>query len=418
MSVGGEAKVDAAQPRSPQGWLTAPAARRITARWLDIVTVLGFAVPVAVYIWFLHHYSLNVVFADQWSDVNLIAASYHGHLTLAALWAQHNENRILFPNLMMLAMSRLDAFNVSAEEYLSAVFLFTAVALIIAAHKRRTPAPWIAYCPVVILMLSVVQAENILWGFQMAWYLVLVALAGVLYVLDRPTLPVVSLVGAMILAVVGSYSSLQGLFIWIAGLLLLFYRRRPAPLMGAWVAAGVLTTVLYLYKFNTNAVASYLTANHFPLSTSIRFYLESLGDVLGVPLRSYGVGADLVTAVGCVILAVALFSLWSGGRRRDPQSAAPVGMALTVFGLVFAFSTTYGRGLGRAGGRFSFAVHHVRPPGHRRRVPDIHRYPAGTDHPRGSARTLSRLVGSALGCLIVLVAVFGLVNGFRWTTIL
>jgi hypothetical protein len=381
---------------------------------LDIVTVLGFAVPVAVYIWFLHHYSLNVVDADQWSDVNLIAASYRGHLTLAALWAQHNENRILFPNLIMLAMSRLDAFNVSAEEYLSAVFLVAAVAFIIAAHKRRSPAPLIAYCPVVILMFSVVQAENILWGFQMAWYLVLVSLAAVLYVLDRPTLPVVSLVGAMVLAVVGSYSSFQGLLIWIAGLLLLFYRRRPAPLMGAWVAAGVLTTVLYFDNFNRNAVASYLTAIHIPLSRSIRFYFESLGDVLGVPLRSYGVGAELVTAVGCVIFALALYTLWSGGRRRDPRSAAPVGMALTVFGLLFAFSTTYGRAWGgpAAASASRYTTYDL--------LVLVGAYltyiatPRRADRPRGPSRTLSRLVGSVFGCLIVLVAVFGLVNGVRW----
>ena len=89
-------------------------------------------------------------------------------------------------------MSRLDAFNVSAEEYLSAVFLLAAVALIIAAHKRRAPKhPWIVYCPVVILMFSVVQAQNTLWGFQMAWYMVLFLLASVMFVLDRPTLSAV-----------------------------------------------------------------------------------------------------------------------------------------------------------------------------------------------------------------------------------
>lgn len=152
--------------------------------------MLGFGIPVAFYIWFLHHYTLNVVHADQWSDVTLIGASYQGHFTLAALWAQHNENRLLFPNLIVLAMSRLDAFNVSAEEYLSAVFLLAAVALIIGAHKRRAPErPWIVYCPVVILMLSVVQAQNTLWGFQLAWYMVLFTLAGVIFLLDRPRCP-------------------------------------------------------------------------------------------------------------------------------------------------------------------------------------------------------------------------------------
>jgi hypothetical protein len=76
------------------------------------------------------------VHADQWSDVDLIRASYSGHLSLAALWAQHNENRMLFPDLLAVAMSRLDAFNVSGEEYLSALLLIAAVALIIARSAR------------------------------------------------------------------------------------------------------------------------------------------------------------------------------------------------------------------------------------------------------------------------------------------
>ena len=82
-------------------------------------------------------------------------------------------------------------------------------------------------------MASIVQAENTLWGFQLAWYLVLVLLAGVIFILDRPSLSTLESTAAVVLAVLGSYSSLQGLFIWIAGLLLLLYRRRPTHLIEA-----------------------------------------------------------------------------------------------------------------------------------------------------------------------------------------
>lgn len=377
--------------------------------------MLGFALPVAVYVWFLHHYAMNVVSADQWSDVEVIRASYDGHLGLATLWAQHNENRMLFPNLLVLAMSRLDAFNVSAEEYLSAVLLLASVAMIIATHRRRVPArPLIVYCPVVFLMLSVVQAENILWGFQLAWYLILVTLAGVLFLLDRPALPVVALVGAMVCAVGGSFSSVQGLFIWVAGLLLLFYRRRSPGFMVAWVAGGVLTTVLYFYNFNSHAaVAPGLTPFDLP-GRAVRFFFESLGDVLGVPLRTDGVGTTLITALGCAILLLALYSLWSGGRHRRSDSAEPVGMALTVFGLLFALSTTWGRGwAGPAAASASrYTTYDL--------LVLVGAYltfigrPAPEAPLRGTARTVSGLVGGALACVIALVTVFGFVNGVRW----
>ena len=263
-------------------------------------------------------------------------------------------------------------------------------------------------------MASVVQAENILWGFQLAWYLVLVVLAGVIFILDHPSLSMLGSVGAVILAVIGSYSSFQGLFVWIAGLLLLFYRRRPTRLIAGWVAAGALTTALYVYKLNTQAgVPSYFTAVHFPRQ-AVRFYFESIGDVLGVPLRSNGVGADLVTGAGVVIVALALFALWSGFRCREAQSAAPVGMVLVVFGLLFALSTTWGRTFGGAAAASAsrYTTYDL--------LILVGAYltflalPRSAVSIRGSSRSMTRTVAAMLGCLIVLVAIFGFVNGIRW----
>jgi hypothetical protein len=40
--------------------------------------------------------------------------------------------------------------------------------------------------------------------------------------------------------------------------------------------------------------------------------------------------------------------------------------------------------------------------------------PSRADRARGPSRAIGRLVGATLGCLVVLVAVFGFVNGIRW----
>ena len=72
------------------------------------------------------------------------------------------------------------------EEFLSGLMLVAATFLLIHAHKRRSPdVPWLYYCPVVILACSVVQYGATLWGFQLAWYLVLLALAFVVVFIDR-----------------------------------------------------------------------------------------------------------------------------------------------------------------------------------------------------------------------------------------
>jgi hypothetical protein len=383
-------------------------------RSIQVLTVLGYALPVAIYLWYLHHYSLNVVSGDQWSDVRLITASYKGKLTLGALWAQHNENRIFFPNLVMLGLSRSVAFNVVVEQYLGAGCLFGATALIISAHKRRSPTtPWLTYCPVAILMLSVVQGNNTLSGFQLAWYMIVIALAGVIFLLDREQLSWLTLAASIVLAIVGSFSSIQGLFIWVAGLMLLYYRRRSFAEISLWIGFAIPTIVLYFYGYHSS-VASSSTATHL-LGDAVQFYFQLIGSILGIPLSGYGRDADIAAAFGCVVVALALYSLWSRGRRRDPESPAPIGLALIVYGLLFALSTTYGRVFegpaGAASSRYTTYdllivvgtyLTYVGSP------PSLRRSGAARRRPGHS------VVPLVLGAVILVQALFGFVNGIHW----
>ncbi len=136
--------------------------------------MLGFGLPVGLCIWLVGHYGVNVVTGDQFDDVTVIRASYTHLFSWGALWSQHNENRIFFPNLVVLLLSRTTRYNIQIEEYVGMVMLFVSTALVILTHRRRSPGtPWLYYCPVAILMLSIVQFGNLLWGFQMAWFLVL-----------------------------------------------------------------------------------------------------------------------------------------------------------------------------------------------------------------------------------------------------
>ena len=204
-----------ATPISESGAIASPRSWRSLR---TSVTALGFAVPVVAYFWLIHHYAVNMIWDDQWSDIGLISHSYSHTLDLSTLWRQHNENRILFPNLIVLLLAQTTHFNIVIEEYLSGLMLVAATGFFIVAHRRRTPGqPWIYYCPVAVLMLSFAQVTDTLWGFQMAWYLVMLMLALALFLLDRLKFSWIVLTWAIAAAVIGSFSSLQGLLIWPAG---------------------------------------------------------------------------------------------------------------------------------------------------------------------------------------------------------
>ena len=317
---------------------------RFDPRLVNALTALGFGLPVAGYFWFLERYSDNAVVGDQWDLISMIKQSYVHFFDWGPMWAQHNENRIFFPNIILVLLVHADHFNVQVEEYLSAVMLSAAVVLIVWAHKRRSAStPWLYYCPVAFLAFSVVQYGNTIWGFQLAWYMVLLSLAAVLLLLDRVTLTWVTLVGALAAAMVGSFSSLQGLLIWPTGLVLLYFRRRSLPQIGVWIAGAIASTLLYFHGYHSVTPAPRFAIEHPVIA--LKFFLLALGDVVGKPIADGKGGYEdtMVMVFGLLIVLLAVGSVLICGVRRDEHSGSPVGVALICYGLLFSVMITQGR---------------------------------------------------------------------------
>ena len=317
---------------------------------VEATTVL-LLIPIALYFWFIHQYGVNAIYYDQWNDVALLthsrylSSSYSGHTTIGMLWYQHNESRTFFPNLITLALGALTHLNTLTELYLSAMLHLIAVFLIILAHRRDvTRVRLIFYLPVVFLMLTLGQFENILFGYELSWCLVIAALAAAIFLLDLPRLGWLVLVAAIGMAVVGSYSALQGLLIWPAGLVVLLWKHRPRVFVLTWLISAITTTGLYFYHFDFSAAAGGSHGYVFthPLSAA-EFFFFDIGDIIGKPLPRGPGGSDpgiVIFGVAVFLLAVACLTIY--GRRRS-LSRSPVGPALICFGIMFAVWTTLGR---------------------------------------------------------------------------
>lgn len=316
--------------------------RHASRRWGGIwagATGLVFAIPAVAYFWLIHSYGVNTIWGDQWADVQVIHHLYSGTLSLSTLWAQHNEERNFFSNIVVVILAETSHFNVVVEMYISAALLTCSIGILIVTHRLRSRSPWILYLPVALLMFSFVQFGDTLWGFQVAWYFVLIGLATALLFLDRPVLSTPVMIGALAGAVAGSFSLLQGLFIWPVGALLMYQRRRSWKLIAIWIASGVVTAVLYFINFNFSAPGTSngsFARHHFVVV--VKFFFIAIGDVVGVPTPNNG-----VLILGIVIFALAVSLIVIYGLRRDELSQRPIGIALACFGLLFAASIAIGR---------------------------------------------------------------------------
>ena len=301
--------------------------------------VLGPVLPIVAYFWFIHQYSVNVVYQDQWSDISLLDHWYKGTLTWSDLWASHGDHRILFPNLIVIALAQSTRFNVVLEEYLSGAMLAATAGLFIWIHRRRAPStPLIYYTPVTLLLFSFVQYQNTLWGFQMAWYLVTLALALTLFLLDRPALTGWGLAGAIAAAVVGSFSSLQGLLIWPVGLLILYLRRRQRRCLVIWIACALITTTVYFYRLHPSEYSNQTWVFTHPIE-AFKFFLFLIGSILGVELTN-SPWPEIV--FGAVVMVTATL-LVVKCQRRSEQGSSLIGVALICYGVLFAAAVTQGR---------------------------------------------------------------------------
>ena len=282
---------------------------RPTFAFLSALAAVAFALPVLAYIWVVRHYGLNVIYADNWDDIRLVAHSFSGSLTFGQLWAVHGENRILFPNLLAPAYRPHDPLQRARRRYLNAALLIATTGLLIVAHRRRSPeTPWLTTHPWPYRCDPCSGAQRHL-GYTSfpgisSWH----RWPSFFLLLDRARLGRWAFAGAIAAAVVGSYSSLQGLLIWPSALFLLWIRSRTKGYLVVWIVATTLTVGLFFYNFHFQHGDLAYVLRH-PID-SVAFYFFMIGDVVGLQAPPGGqVGNLAVVALGAVITGVAVWSV-------------------------------------------------------------------------------------------------------------
>jgi hypothetical protein len=127
------------------------------------------------------------------------------------------------------------------------------------------------------------------------------------------------------------------------GLVLLCQRRRPVQAIIVWVIAATATIVFYFYHFTSSKVFNPNETIFKAPVAAVRFFVFALGDIVGLQESNPQQSNAWVMAFGVVILVLAVLALIRWGLRRDEFSAAPIGIALIVYGLLFDALITQGR---------------------------------------------------------------------------
>ena len=311
-------------------------------------TVGAFACIAALallYLIFVIHYSVNGLLLDDWGFVHLIDADLHGHLTMASLWAQHNENRMFVPNLFLVTLAVATHDNERTVMILSAVIFIGSYLLfliVLSAYLNRALTAFIVAATGPIWF-SLADWQNALWGFQFAWYLILFLMVAMLCLLSAVT-PIRSRALGYTLgltcAVTASFSSAQGLFLWPIGAVLLMWGLRGRPKQWSrrscselliWLLTAFATAFFYFFRLRlSGGVTNPSFAFHHPW-LSVQSVLANIGNVFPTSNPDVGlhetIGAFLFVGAGIVIV--------QSFHERLRENRNPLPVVLILFALLF-----------------------------------------------------------------------------------
>ncbi len=311
------------------------------ARLLLALVVL--ALPVAVYLAFVHSYGVNVPFKDEWNAVNLYQLLQHGHLSLSAIWAQENESRLLFAYPVMLVIYALSHADTKVEMYVSAVLLLAAALTALNLFRRTSQSPLLWAAPAFLFLFSLAQYAITLQGFAVAIYMVvffsMAALAGLLGSERRSWIFALAIAAA----IVASYSEIEGLAIWPAGLVFLAATGQHPRRILVWLASGALISGIYWigYQWSSTGGGTHWLVTH-PLA-AVRYLLVLMGSSLPHSRQLHLNSASLTAVGGAVLLlGLSLFLVWLRHRRLGRLLSVP--LALLTVGFVIDVLITIGRG--------------------------------------------------------------------------
>ena len=300
---------------------------------LDAFVVIGGA-PVVIYFWFILHFGVNVPFQDSWNGtIPVVRAFANGNLTFALLWAPHNENRMLVPDLIQAALDVATHMNEIVDMVVSASMLVAAVGLFTWLAHRSLSLPWIWLIPLPWILLSLVQVENTLWAFQLAWMLILFLTAAALTAIELAPNSRAGLALAVGCGVLASFSSLQGLVIWPVGLVYGVSRGWSRSRWITWACVGAVSTAAYAWQIGPVQPPPHpgYALTHPVLS--VHFFIELVG---GMFVAHHGLlgAATLLVLVGAAAISYRDSRWWV--RLRVP-------LALILSGLLFDVLVTEGR---------------------------------------------------------------------------
>ncbi|MDF0554813.1 hypothetical protein [Kamptonema sp. UHCC 0994] len=310
-----------------------------------------YLIPLALLIGFVASFSVNFPVHDQWRLVSLFDKVAVGNATFGDFWALHSNHRIVFPKMIITILAFLSNWNINYEICLSiclSVITFVFIYKLSSSQVkgRGDNLFHLANILTCLWVFSLVQHENWLWGFQLAWFLVNLCVIIAIFMLniENKLLPNVRLAIAAICCGIASFSLAQGLLSWLAVIpsvvaiegSIAQIRKR----LLVWMLLFIGTCTLYFIDYHPQRQLSIILLLQKPLVT-VNYFFNLLGSpIVRLPVISGFVG--LIVFLLFVFFVFHFSKNFMTANYYQDRDAAPW-LSLGLFSVLSAIFITVGR---------------------------------------------------------------------------
>jgi hypothetical protein len=308
-----------------------------TVRWV-MVTALC-VLPPLIALGYVCTFGVNVVYWDQWDSVVPLFEKYHqGTLTFGALYKLHNEHRMLFPRLVMLAQGLATHYHNVAEMVFGWGLLCVGAVPILSFCRQQSANALVAltaFFPASWMLFTLRQSESLLWGFPAIQFFMSIAFFLLsMHFLEKARRLDGWLMAAAAAAIVATFSAAHAVLVWPIGLIVLLTNQTPNVMQRtkAW-RAGVVFWVTLGAGVGLCYVLGYAKPNYHPsLLYGFRHPLELARYLAGYAGKPLGGETAWTPVLGAFVwLSYAWATIWAFRQWRQGRRLPLLPLTMILF---------------------------------------------------------------------------------------
>jgi len=330
-------------------------------RLVRVLLCVGCFLPAGFLVWFVAGAYNEIPKFDQWMLVPYFAKIQSGEVSFADLIERQGGGGVhiqVFPRLIFAALAFATSWKIKVELFVSiglATIAFAIMRRITIEAAQHGRSPHLANLLTSLLVFSLAQSWNWMWGFSLVLFLVngCVVLAALVLMPQRGGHPGRQLLAASACCFVATFSMAHGLLSWLALLPSVAYlagsRMRASWMLGVWIALGVAAGILFFWSYEAvgNAPSQRLVAQFHKDLLVVPEYLFLL---LGTPIASFarvvaGSGSAWIAAAGVAL--VAAYGVFCAGLLVEAATASRSRcvpwVSIGLFSILYGGMNTVGR---------------------------------------------------------------------------